>query len=431
MSAALIGFLAAFILIFARVPIGMALALVGMAGFGWLVGWPQGTIMLAHAARDASMSYGLAVIPLFVLMGNLLAGAGISADLYRAAQSLVGHRRGGLAEATIVSCGGFAAVSGSSVATVVTMGRVSLPSMREFGYSDQLATATVAAGATLGILIPPSVIMIIYGIMTETHIGKLYAAGLIPGALGILLYIFAIKWIVWRAPNAAPRVQKSSLSERLSALKGVWMIVALFTLVLGGIYGGLFTAAEAAGIGAFGAFILALIKGTLTVRSTYAIFLDTALTSAMMFALLFGATVFGEFLNFTGVHHAILDLVTAQGLPPAAVIAVIVVIYLVLGCLMETLSIVLLTVPLFFPVVTGLGYDPVWFGVLLVVLIEVGLITPPIGMNLFVLRGVVPDVPLAKIMKGILPFVAVDIARVALIVLFPILSLALPHLFFD
>lgn len=430
MLTALIGFVAAFVLIFARTPIGLALALVGMLGFGAIIGWPQGTIMLANAARNSSMSYELAVIPLFVLMGNLLAGSGISGDLYRAAQSFVGHRRGGLAEATIVSCGAFAAVCGSSVATVVTMGRVSLPSMRQYGYSDQLATATVAAGATLGILIPPSIILIIYGILTESHIGMLYAAGLIPGLLGVVLYIGAVKWTVWRKPESAPSADRSTLREKVNALRNVWMMVVLFTVVLGGIYAGFFTATESAGIGAVGAFLLSTLRQKLDLKALYGILLDTAMTSAMIFALVFGATAFTEFLNYSGIHKAILAVVTAEGIPPYAVIAIIIVIYLVLGCLMETLSIILLTVPLFFPIIIELGFDPIWFGILVVVLAEIGLITPPIGMNLFVLRSVASDLKLAPIVRGILPFVAADILRVGLLAAFPVLSLALPDLFF-
>lgn len=430
MSIALAGFLAAFVLIFARVPIGLALAIVGMAGFGMIIGWPQSTIMLANAARNSSLSYSLAVIPLFVLMGNLLAGSGISTDLYRAAQSFVGHRRGGLAEATVISSGAFAAVCGSSVATVVTIGRVSLPSMRKYGYSDQLATATVAAGATLGILIPPSVILIIYGIMTETHIGMLYAAGLLPGLLGVVLYIAAIKWTVWRKPESAPRTDRFSRSDKLHALRNVWPVAALFIIVLGGIYAGFFTATEAAGIGAVGAFALALIKRTLDLKSLYDVLVDTALTTAMLFVLVFGATAFTQFLNYSGVHQAILELITAQGVPPSLVIAVIIIIYLVLGCLMETISIILLTVPLFFPIIVELGYDPIWFGILVVVLAEIGLLTPPIGMNLFVLRSVAEDVSLATIIRGVVPFLAVDVIRVAIIAIFPLFTLILPNLFF-
>lgn len=425
-----IGFLFAFVLIFFRIPIALSLALTGVLGFAVAAGWPQAFVMLAHSARDSSMSYGLSVLPLFVLMGNLVAGAGISQELYRAANAFLGHRRGGLAVATIVSCGGFAAVCGSSVATAVTMGKVSLPSMRKLGYSDQLSTATIAAGATLGILIPPSVIMVIYGIITESHIGKLYAAGFIPGLLGVLLYIGAVRWVVWRNPNAAPPAQKAPLSEKLASIKDVWAVTLLFVVVLGGIYAGVFTATEAAGIGASGAFVLSLVRGRLTFAKLKEIFFDTAQTSTIMFALLMGATVFGEFLNYTGAHEALLTLVRDMGLSPALVIFVIIVIYVIMGCLMESLSMILLTVPLFFPIVVGLGFDPIWFGILLVVLVEIGLITPPIGVNLFVLRSVAPEVSMSTIIRGIIPFIVVDVFRIAIIAIFPIVSLFLPNLFF-
>lgn len=430
MTPALYGFLGAFALIFFRVPIALSLGLIGVLGFAAMSGWNQGFIMLAHAARDSSMSYGLSVIPLFILMGNFVAGGGISTELYRAAQNYFGHRRGGLAVATIVASGGFAAVCGSSVATAVTMGKVSLPSMKKYGYSDGLSTATIAAGATLGILIPPSVIMVIYGIMTETHIGKLYAAGMLPGLLGVALYVIAVNWVVWRNPAAARAATEATRAEKLNSLKGIWAVLALFGVVLGGIYGGVFTATEAAGIGASGAFAISLLRGRMSWKSLYAILLDTAQTSAIMFALLLGATAFTEFLNFTGAHLALLALVKDYGLAPFSVILVIIAIYLVLGCIMESLSMILLTVPLFFPIVVGLGYDPVWFGILLVVLVEIGLITPPIGVNLFVMRSVAPEVSMATIIRGIIPFVVVDVLRIGLIAVFPVISLFLPRLFF-
>jgi len=430
MTSALAGFFGAFALIFFRVPIALSLALVGVLGFAAVSGWNQAFIMLANSARDSSMAYGLSVIPLFVLMGNLVAGGGISRELFTAAQRFLGHRRGGLAVATVVACGGFAAVCGSSVATAVTMGKVSLPSMKQYGYSDELSTGVIAAGATLGILIPPSVIMVIYGILTNTHIGKLYAAGMIPGLIGILLYIVAVQWVVWRKPGSAPASEKATFAEKMAALKQVWAVTLLFMLVLGGIYIGWFTATEAAGIGASGALILGLLRRRLTIASLKDILIDTAQTTAVMFALLLGATAFTEFLNYTGAHQGLLTLVKGAGVAPFTVIVLIIAIYLVLGCLMESLSMILLTVPLFFPIVIGLGYDPVWFGILLVILVELGLITPPIGVNLFVLRSILPEVPMSTILRGIIPFIAVDIVRIALIAFFPAISLFLPNLFF-
>jgi C4-dicarboxylate transporter DctM subunit len=430
MTAAAAGFAFSFVLIFMRVPIAVALGVTGVIGFGLLTGWKQSFIMLGLTTREAAMTYSMVVIPLFVLMGNLIAATGVSRELFRAAQAFIGHRRGGLANATVLSCGGFAMVCGSSVATVVTMGKVALPSMRAAGYKDSLSTATIAGGATLGIIIPPSVMLVIYGIMTETHIGKLYAAALIPGLIGVLGYMIAVWWTVWRDLSAGPAGVKVGWPDRWRALASVWPIVVLFAFVLGGIYGGVFTAAEAAGIGSFGAFVLAWMRGKLTMKLLEEVFIDTAQSTAVIFGLLIGALVFTEFLNYTGAHKTLLTFVRDSGFAPFTVILVICVIYIILGALMEELSMVLLTVPLFFPIVTGLGYDGVWFGVLLIVLCELGMIAPPVGMNLFVVRSIAPDVKIKEILRGIAPFVTVDIVRVFVIAALPSLSLYLPGLFF-
>ena len=430
MTAALVGFACAFGLIFFRVPIAIALGIVGFAGFAVLNGFNPAMSLIALTAVGSTMHYTLAVVPLFVLMGNLVAGAGISTELYRAAQVFIGHRRGGLAMATIVSCGGFAAVCGSSIATAVTMGRVSIPSMRGYGYSESLSTATVAAGGTLGILIPPSIIMVIYGIATETHIGKLFAAGLIPGLIGIIGYSLAIRWVVWRDPDAAPLAERSARAEKIDAVRRIWTIAALFVLVLGGIYGGLFTATEAGGVGALGALLFALGR-RIPMRELYEIFRSSVQTTAILFALIIGATIFSEFVNYSGAHESVLHLVRDSGLSAFWVIVVIMVIYVILGCVLDSLAMMLLTLPMFFPIVTGLGFDPVWFGIFVVMLVELGLITPPIGMNLFVLRSIVPDVPLASIIRGIIPFVVSDIVRIVLIALVPGIALFLPDLLFD
>lgn len=429
MFEAAMAFAAALTLIFLRVPIAIALAVVGFGGFTLVRGFTPGLTMLAMGAKDSSMSYTLSVIPLFVLMGTLIAAAGISGDLYRAAQVSIGRRRGGLAMATVLACGGFAAVCGSSVATAVTMAKVAVPSMRKYGYSDSLTTGCVAAGGTLGILIPPSVVMVIYGIATETHIGKLFAAGLIPGAIAVTGYILAVKWTTWRNPSAGPSGGVATRSEKQDAYKRIWPVVIIFGIVLGGIYSGLFTATEAAGIGASSAFLFALQRG-INFKSLYNILMDTLQTSAMMFALLLGAIVFAEFINLTGADKAIVALVRDHGLSPAMVIFVIIVIYLILGCLLESISMILLTLPLFFPVVVALGFDPVWFGILVVVLVEIGLITPPIGVNLFVIRSVVPDVPLATTIQGVMPFIVADLFRIAVLVLFPAVTMFLPNLMF-
>jgi len=272
--------------------------------------------------------------------------------------------------------------------------------------------------------------MVVYGIITETHIGKLYAAGMLPGALAVLLYLLAVRWAVWRNPLLAPAAAKSTGSEKLAAIKAIWPVVVLFLFVLGGIYTGLFTAAEAAGTGAGGALLLSLVKRSMSLRALVDILCDTAEMTAIIFAILLGAYAFTEFLNLTGVHKSLLNLITQNQLTPIAVIFVIVVIYIVLGCVMESMSMVLITVPIFFPVVVGLGFDPVWFGVLVVVVVELGLITPPLGVNLFAIRLIAPDVPMSKLIRSIAPFILVDLVRVTLLVMFPIISLYLPNLFF-
>ncbi|WP_342777652.1 TRAP transporter large permease [Sulfitobacter sabulilitoris] len=429
MLSAGLGFLAALVLIFLRVPIAIALAVVGFTGYAMLNDVAPAFSVMGLTAMGSTMSYNLAVVPLFILMGNLVAGAGISQELYRAAQVYVGHRRGGLGIATILSCGGFAAVCGSSVATAVTMGRVAIPSMRSYGYADSLSTATVAAGGTLGILIPPSIIMVIYGITTETHIGKLFAAGIVPGLIGIAGYAAAVNWVARRHPDRAPRADTATRAERLDALKNVWAVCALFALVLGGIYGGFFTATEASGIGACGALAFALMRRT-PLRELVEIMRVSAETTAVLFALIIGASIFSEFVNLTGAHQGILSVVRDGALSPVMVMVVICLIYVLLGCVLDSLAMMLLTLPMFFPIVVGLGFDPIWFGILVVMLVEIGLITPPIGMNLFVLKSILPDVRLMTIIRGVVPFIAVDILRILLIALIPALTLFLPGLFF-
>jgi C4-dicarboxylate transporter, DctM subunit len=424
-----LGFLAVFTLIFLRVPIAIALGVVGALGFYFLVGQTPALSMIALSAVSSTMTYNLAVIPLFVLMGNLIAGTGIATDLFRAAQVFVGHRRGGLGIATILSCGGFAAVCGSSVATAVTMGRVAIPSMRSYGYSDRLSTATVAAGGTLGILIPPSIIMVVYGIATETHIGMLFAAGIVPGLIGIVGYSLAVRWTVYRDPAAAPPAKRAGSGERWSALRDVWPVVLLFVVVLGGIYAGIFTATEAAGIGASGGLAFALVK-RMTLSEFLKVLIQSAETTATLFALIIGAKIFAEFVNYTNAHQVILAVVRDAGLSPMMVMIVICLVYILLGCVLDSLAMMLLTLPMFFPIVVGLGYDPVWFGVMVVMLVELGLVTPPIGINLFILKSVVPDVPLIRIIQGIVPFIVADVFRLVLIGFVPILALALPRFLF-
>jgi tripartite ATP-independent transporter DctM subunit len=328
-------------------------------------------------------------------------------------------------------------VCGSSLATAATMAKVALPSMRRFGYRDTLATASIAAGGTLGILIPPSVIMVIYGLMTEQSIRELFAAGFLPGMIGILLYTVAVRWTVWRDPGAGPRAERVPWPQRLAALKGVWGVLALFTLVLGGIYFKAFTTTEAAGVGACGALLFALLR-RIGLRAIYEVLIESARTSAVLFFILMGALIFSNFINAAGLPEGLLQLIGGQGTPPYLVIVIILLIYVLLGCVLESLSMILLTVPIFFPIVKGLapelGIDPrwvlIWFGIIIVVVTEISLITPPVGLNVYVLSSVVPDLRTTTVFRGMLPFISVDIIRLAVLTLVPAISLWLPRLFY-
>jgi C4-dicarboxylate transporter DctM subunit len=424
----LLGLGAMLVLMFARVPIALAMGLVGYAGLGLLRGWPSATASLTSSVFETALSYQLSVLPLFILMGNFVARARISEEIFRAAYAFFGHIRGGLAMATIVACAGFGAICGSSIATAATFAKVAYPSMRRFRYSDALSTGAIAAGGTLGILIPPSTIMVIYGILTETNIGKLFLAGVLPGLLATVLLCCAVVYMVWRDPQAGPPAERASWRDRWSALRGVWGALVLFLVVMGGIYGGVFTATEGASIGAFGGFLFALFRRTLTWRTLVEILTDSAVTTAMLFAVLIGAMVFSNFANFTAMPGGLRDFVTSVNISPIWVIVAICIIYVILGTAMEELSMVLLTLPIFFPLIVHLGFDPVWFGIIVIVVIEIGLISPPVGMNLFVIRTLLPGVPTATLFRGVMPFLVADCVRLALLVAFPAVSLYLPRL---
>jgi tripartite ATP-independent transporter DctM subunit len=428
MTAALTGFVVLLLLVFLRLPIAFAMGLVGFAGFGLLSSFNASLAMVGRLVIDTGQDYGLSVVPLFILMGLFVNRAGMSAELYRASNAFLGHFRGGLAMATIVACGGFSAICGSSLATAATMAKVAMPPMRRFGYADSLAAASIAAGGTLGILIPPSVILVIYGLLTEQSIGRLFAAGVIPGLLGILFYLGAVSFVVSRNPQAGPAGERSSWRERLRALRGVWAVVLLFIIVMGGIYGGVFTPTEAAGIGAGGAFVIALARRTLSLRALFEVLVDAAQTTAMLFAVLIGALIFSNFVNRAGLPDALLALITGLDVAPLTVICMIVLIYILLGCVFESLSMLLLTVPIFFPLVQSLGLDLIWFGIIVVVVTEISLITPPVGLNVFVLRGVLGDISTGTIFRGVTPFWIADILRLTLLLLVPALSLWLPSL---
>jgi len=426
MTEALLGFLAMFVLMLLRVPIAFAMALAGFVGIGLMRSWPAALSSTASEILDIA-KYTLSVVPLFVLMGNFVTRAGMSGELYRAAYTFIGHRRGGLAMSTILACAGFGAICGSSIATTATMARVAMPEMRRFRYRDSFAAGAIAAGGTLGILIPPSVIMVIYGIMTEQSIGALFAAGVGPGLVAVALYMLAAHLSVRRNPALGPPGERTGWRDRLGALRDIWTVALLFVLVLGGLYGGWFTPTEAAGVGAAGGFLVALARGRLDLGALGQVLTDSARTTAMLFAIVIGASMFANFVNFTSLPSDLQDLVTGAGLPPILVIALICVVYVVLGTAMESLSMILLTVPVFFPLVQALGFDPIWFGILVVCVVEIGMISPPVGMNIFVLRSVLPDVETGMIWRGVLPFIAADIVRLALLIAFPLISLWLPR----
>ncbi len=428
MTETLIGFVALFTLLFLGLPIGFGMMVVGVTGFAWLVGWGPAFAMFGQLAFETPLSYNLSVLPLFLLMGNFIAKSRLSDDLYNLAYAFLGHRRGGLAMATLAACGGFSAVCGSSLATAATMAKVAIPSMRRFGYADSLAAGSIAAGGTLGILIPPSTMLVLYGILTGTDIGALFIAGILPGILGIFLYIVAVGIVTTRNPALGPPGERSTASERWRAIGRVWGVLLLFLWIMGGIYFGIFTPTEAAGMGATGAFCFVLARGNLTWRTLRDILVETARTSAMMFIMLIGALLFSNFINIAGLPTLLTGWLDSLQLQPMYILVAILAIYLMLGCMLETLSMLLLTIPIFFPIVTLLGYDPVWFGILVVVVIEISLITPPIGLNVFVLSSVLTDIPSSTIFRGVMPFIAVDIVRLAIIVLVPSIALFLPSL---
>ncbi len=472
MTEALVGLMAMLLLAFVRIPLALAMGIVGIVGYAYVRDWSWGAALATVQTKiyETGRNYTLSVIPLFILMGNLVTRAGMSQELFRAAYAFIGHFKGGLAMATIVACGGFGAICGSSIATAATFAKVAYPSMKKYGYSDALAAGAIASGGTLGILIPPSTILVIYGIMTGTSIGKLFAAGILPGVLAVVLLCLAVRFVTWRDPAAGPPGERLSWKERLATLqgfgwfalvgvavvgaanlgllesddaavlgalavfglsliyKGVTSVVALFVLVMGGIYGGVFTAVEGAGVGAFGALVFATARRSLTLKSLYAALVESARTTSMLFLILIGALMFAEFVNISSMPKDLIAFVTQWNISPIAVVGVIMLIYVLLGTAMEELSMILLTVPVFFPLIVHLGLDPIWFGVLIVVVVEIGLISPPVGMNLFVLKTLLPQVSTGTVFRGVMPFFTVDCLRLAILIAFPVISLYLPGL---
>lgn len=415
-----------FLLIGLRVPIAIAMGTVGAAGGLILNGPDSVSFVLGSLPFETVFPYSLSVVPLFIMMGVFAARAGLSKSLYAAVHAFIGHYRGGLGMATVGACAAFGAICGSSLATAATMSKVAMPEMRKRHYHDGLASASIAAGGTLGVLIPPSVIIVIYALLTEQSIGQMFAAAIIPGMLATLLYMLAVWGQTLVNPAAGPADDRVGARGRIQALINVWPVLLLFGLVIGGIYLGWFSPTEAAAIGAFGALLLALLKRKLTLE----VFLDclgeTATTSGMIFMILIGTALFNYFIETTGLPHQLVAYVDQLGWAPFAILLVLIVFYILLGCVMDALSMLLLTLPFVFPLTQSLGFDPVWFGIIMVSVVEVGLITPPVGMNLFVIMATTPDLKLGTISKGVIPFLMADAVRVALLILFPALVLWLP-----
>ena len=422
------GFLAAILLIFLRVPVAVAMGLVGAAGFGITNGFFAVGFVMSSAPFEAVFPYSLSVVPLFVAMGVFAAHAGLSAALFNGVNAFVGGWRGGLAMASIGACAGFGAICGSSLATAATMCRVAFPEMRRRGYDRSLAAAAVAAGGTLGVLIPPSILLVIYGLLTQQSIGALFAAAILPGLLATALYMAAVRVALWRRPELAPPGERRDWPTRFATLREVWPVGLLFLVVIGGIYAGLFSPTEAAAVGAAGALLLAWARRQLSARVLADCIVETARITGMIFLILVGAAVFNYFVETSGLPQAMVGWIEASGMTPLAVMLALLLFYILLGCFMDSLSMILLTVPLVFPLVTAIGYDPVWFGVIVVTAAELGLITPPVGMNLFVIQGTVPGLRLATIVRGLPPFLAADVLRLLLLLAFPGLALALPRL---
>jgi C4-dicarboxylate transporter, DctM subunit len=400
--------------------------LVGVTGFGYLVGGTPALKMVGQTSMRTVTDFNFAVVPMFLLMGAFATTSGMSRELFRAGNAFLGHFRGGLGIATIAACGGFAAICGSSVATAATFSKVAYPEMRRFNYPQSFSTGVIAAGGTLGIMIPPSAVLAIYGLITEQDVGKLFIAGVLPGILAVAMYMITVTLIGYARPGFLPAGSRAPWSERLSALKHVWATLLLFVLVIGSIYGGLATATEAAGMGAVGAFVIGLARGRLSRADIRRSLLEATRTTAAVFTILIGAILFSYFLTVTQTPQKVTAFLTGLGLGPYGVLVLLMLLYLVLGCLMDALSMIILTIPIIYPVIIALGFDPIWFGVIIVMTVELGLIHPPVGMNIFVIKSVIEDVKISTIFYGVLPFIVTDILRLIILIAFPAIALYLP-----
>src|ERR1700757_4621141 len=430
-AVAILGFAALFALMLLRVPVGMAMGLVGVSGFAYVVGGTAALKSVGLTSMRTVTDYTFGVIPMFLLMGAFVSNSGMSRELFRAANAFVGHRRGGLGIATIAACGGFAAIFGSTVAPPATFSTVAYPEMRRFGYPQSFATGVIAAGGTLGAMLPPSTVLAVYGIITEQDIGKLFMAGIIPGLLAMTMYMITIGLIGYLRPGFLRKGVQTPWRESFAALKDIWAPVLLFIFVIGGLYGlpylPRFTPTEAGGVGATGAFLIGVATGRLDREEILASLLQATRTAAAVFTVLIGALLFGYFLTVTQTPQKVTAFLTGLGLGSYGVLALIMLMYLVLGCLMDAMAMIILTIPIIFPVIVHLGFDPIWFGVIIVMTVELGLIHPPVGMNVFVIKSVVRDVSFSTIFKGVLPFIATDIVRLIILIAFPLLATWLPQ----
>jgi len=427
-TAGIVGIVCLLILFLLRVPVAFAMALVGFAGFAYLGGTGSALALLAQDIFETLSSYPLSVIPMFILMGSFAFASGISRRLYVASYSWVGQLRGGLTVATVLACSGFAAICGSTAATAATMGKIALPEMKKYGYDDILATGTVAAAGTLGILIPPSTVLIVYGILTEESIGKLFVAGIVPGALLSLFFVLTVIVLCYRNPALGPPGPSTSWSRKIRDLSGIIEAIVLFALTIGGLFMGWFSPTQAGAIGAAGALLIGIVRGKLTFKLVIDAAKDGLRTACMVLFIITGATVFGHFLAISNIPFALADWVGNLPLPPMAIMAVMVFIYFVGGFFMDSMALIVVTIPIFFPVVMKLGLDPIWFGVIIVLVGEMGVITPPVGVNVFVIKGIAPDIPLENIFRGILPFLGALIILTALVMIFPEIATYLPSL---
>ena len=414
-------------LIFARVPVGVALGVTGIVGYAALDGWHRAFLVLGRTPYDLASAYSLSVLPLFILMGTVATRSGMSRELFEAANAVFAGRRGALSMATIGGCAGFAAISGSSVATAATFTSIAVPEMRRYGYDLRLATGSIAAAGTLGILIPPSVIMVIYALLAEESVPALFAAGMIPGILLAFLFV-GVVWVIAQVrPEWAPAGPSMPWRDRLRTAKAMWKLVLLFGLAVGGIYTGWFSPTEAAGVASFAAIAIAFgTRAMSSVGELWACVLESLRTTALLMFIIVGAWIFAYFVVQTRVPVLIVDVIRYLELSPWQVLLSIIVFYIILGCFLDSVAIIVVTVPVFLPVVLSIGYDAVWYGVLMVVVVEVGLITPPVGLNIFVIRAQLPDVPLGIMFRGIVPFLAADAILIALLLIFPGIALWLP-----